>query len=82
MPQWPWEHASGRAWRSQLHQLKLGLSEPVVEKPFVPVPPRELSVFDEQHPLPKDAVGIAMPDFWLAILLALSMADYSTRLWT
>jgi dienelactone hydrolase len=37
--------------------LDLGLSEPVVEKPFVPVPPKELSVYDEQHPRPKDAVG-------------------------
>src|SRR5262249_55352079 len=36
--------------------LKLGQPEPVVERPFVPVPPKELSVFDEQHPLPKDAV--------------------------
>src|SRR5262245_17504769 len=37
--------------------LKLGLPEPVVEQPFVPVPPQELSVFDAQHPLPKDAVN-------------------------
>src|SRR5262249_12715066 len=37
--------------------LKLGLPEPVVEQPFVPVPPKELSVFDAQHPLPKDAVN-------------------------
>jgi dienelactone hydrolase len=36
--------------------LQLGQPEPVVEKPFVPVPPRELSVFDEEHPRPKDAV--------------------------
>ncbi len=36
--------------------LKLGLTEPVVEKPFVPVPPKELSVYTEDHPLPKDAV--------------------------
>jgi hypothetical protein len=36
--------------------LHLGLPEPVVEKPFVPVPPKELSVYDEQHPRPKDAV--------------------------
>jgi dienelactone hydrolase len=36
--------------------LGLGLTEPVVEKPFVPVPPKELSVYDEQHPRPKDAV--------------------------
>jgi dienelactone hydrolase len=34
----------------------LGLKEPVVEKPFVPVPPKELSVYDEQHPRPRDAV--------------------------
>jgi len=37
--------------------LRLGQSEPVVEKPLVPVPPKELSVFDEQHPLPANAVG-------------------------
>jgi dienelactone hydrolase len=37
--------------------LKLGQPEPVAEKPFTPVPPPELSVFDEQHPKPKDAVG-------------------------
>jgi dienelactone hydrolase len=36
--------------------LGLGLPEPVVEKPFVPVPPKELSVYDEEHPRPKDAV--------------------------
>src|SRR5205085_6969758 len=36
--------------------LDLGLTAPVVEKPFVPVPPKELSVYDEQHPRPKDAV--------------------------
>ena len=36
--------------------LKLNQPEPVVEKPFVPVPPKELAVFDDQHPLPKDAV--------------------------
>jgi dienelactone hydrolase len=37
--------------------LHLGLKEPVVEQPFVPVPPRELSVFNNDHPLPRDAVG-------------------------
>ncbi|HZT81468.1 MAG TPA: alpha/beta hydrolase family protein [Gemmataceae bacterium] len=37
--------------------LKLGQPEPVVEKPFEPIPPKELSVYDEQHPHPKDAVG-------------------------
>jgi dienelactone hydrolase len=38
--------------------LKLGHKEPVVEEPFVPVPPKELSVYDAQHPLPKDAVNV------------------------
>jgi dienelactone hydrolase len=37
--------------------LGLGQKEPVAEKPFVPVPPQELSVFDREHPLPRDAVG-------------------------
>src|SRR5207253_4908616 len=37
--------------------LKLGHTEPVTELPFVPVPPKELSVWDAQHPTPKDFVG-------------------------
>jgi hypothetical protein len=36
--------------------LGLGLTAPVVEKPFVPVPPKELSVYNAEHPRPKDAV--------------------------
>jgi dienelactone hydrolase len=46
--------------------LHLGQSEPVVEKPFVPVPPRELSVYDDDHPRPKDAVGAPELRKWLA----------------
>jgi hypothetical protein len=34
--------------------LKLGLPEPVVEKPFEPVPAKELSVYTEDHPRPSD----------------------------
>jgi dienelactone hydrolase len=37
--------------------LHLGQAEPVVEKPFVPVPPKELSVYDAGHPRPADSVG-------------------------
>lgn len=37
--------------------LQLGQPEPVAEKPFVPVPPKELSVYNDQHPRPADAVG-------------------------
>lgn len=36
--------------------LKLGLAEPVKEKPFTPVTPDQLSVWNEAHPLPADAV--------------------------
>jgi len=39
--------------------LKLGLKGPISEKPFVPVPPKELSVFDAEHPMPKDFVDAA-----------------------
>jgi hypothetical protein len=38
--------------------LKLGQKEPIVEKPFKPVPPKELSVFDQEHPVPKDALDV------------------------
>ncbi|HEX4591081.1 MAG TPA: hypothetical protein VH120_14180, partial [Gemmataceae bacterium] len=37
--------------------LRLDLPTPVRERPFVPVPPKELSVYDDQHPRPKDEVG-------------------------
>ena len=35
--------------------FKLGYREPIAEKPFVPVPGKELAVYDAEHPLPKDA---------------------------
>ncbi len=37
--------------------LKLGLKEPIEEKPFTPVPPKDLSVYDTEHPRPKDEVN-------------------------
>jgi hypothetical protein len=39
--------------------LKLGLAEPVAERPFEPVPPAELSVFDAEHPRPADELDAA-----------------------
>ena len=39
----------------------LGLPEPVRERPFVPVPPAQLHVFDAAHPRPaseRDAAGV------------------------
>ncbi len=47
------------AWVNR--HLKLGFPEPIEEKPFEPIPPKELSVFDDAHPLPPaavDAVGL------------------------
>lgn len=59
---YPFGHNYNQVSREMMYgwlnrHLKLGYPEPVVEKPFVPVPPKELSVFDEQHPLPKDATN-------------------------
>ncbi len=39
--------------------LELGLPDPVVEKPFVPVPPAQLSVYDAEHPRPADTADAA-----------------------
>jgi hypothetical protein len=39
--------------------LRLGQPGTVTEQPFVPVPPKELSVYDADHPRPDDAVGAA-----------------------
>src|SRR5438270_255748 len=40
-------------WFNQ--HLKLGWPSPVAEKPFEPVAPRDLSVYDAGHPRPSDA---------------------------
>ena len=40
--------------------LKLRWPSPVVEKPFTPVLPRELSVYDDEHPRPSDAYDARM----------------------
>jgi dienelactone hydrolase len=37
--------------------LQLGQSEPVVERPFKPVPPKELSVYDDSHSRPADTAS-------------------------
>ncbi len=47
------------AWFNRV--FKLGAPEPVKERPFVPVPPAELHVFDAAHPRPaseRDAAGV------------------------
>ena len=37
----------------------LGRDGPVAERPFTPVPPKELSVYDAAHPRPADELGAA-----------------------
>ncbi len=39
--------------------LALGLPEPIVEKSFIPVPPAQLSVYDANHPRPRDTADAA-----------------------
>ena len=39
--------------------LKLGHAEPIEEKAFEPVPPKELGVYGDQHPTPADAADAA-----------------------
>jgi hypothetical protein len=46
--------------------LHLGLPEPVVEKAFVPVPPKELSVYDAEHTRPADAGDVKSLRAYLA----------------
>jgi len=66
--------------------LRLGQPEPVVERPFVPMPPKELSVYDESHPLPKDAIGVeelrktlsSASDKQLAVLLPKDAASLTS----
>jgi hypothetical protein len=43
-------------WFNQ--HLRLGQQGPVVEKPFRPVPPGELSVYDREHPRPGDSADV------------------------
>jgi hypothetical protein len=55
--------------------LGLGLPSPVVEQPFEPVPPAELSVFDDEHPRPSDAVDAAGLRRWLTETSDRQMAE-------
>lgn len=58
------DHNYNRTSREQMYawfnrHLDLGAAEPVEEEPFEPVPPAELRVFGEEHPLPDDATDAA-----------------------
>jgi dienelactone hydrolase len=57
----PFPHNYNQVSREMLYSwfnkhLGLNNSEPIVERPFTPTPPQELSVFDKDHPRPSDFV--------------------------
>jgi hypothetical protein len=67
-------HVAAKAWLEYGHQYNrharefmyaffskhlLGKDEPVAEKPYRPTPPKELSVYDQDHPRPKDELDAA-----------------------
>ncbi len=57
----PFEHNFNQISREYMYKwlnehLNLGWESPVREKPFEPVPPPQLSVFDAEHPLPNDSL--------------------------
>lgn len=60
----PFPHNYNQVSREYVYEwlnkhLKLGQPTPVRERPFVPVPPAELSVWDDKHPVPADAADAA-----------------------
>lgn len=60
----PYEHNFNQLSRELMYDwfnthLKLGHKTPIAEPPFTPATPAELSVYDNAHPLPSDAVDAA-----------------------
>src|SRR5207245_10174171 len=69
------DQVAGKVWRQFGHNytqlaremmydwfnkhLKLGHGGPIAERLFEPAPPKELSVYDDAHPLPSDATDAA-----------------------
>ncbi|MBI4606814.1 MAG: acetylxylan esterase [Planctomycetes bacterium] len=65
------------AWFNR--HLKLGHPEPVEERPFEPIPPAELSVFDAEHPRPADAADAAALRQTLTAISERQMAAIAPR---
>jgi hypothetical protein len=56
----PFDHNYNQVSREMMYNwvnrhFRLGWEEPVKEKPFEPIPPKDLSVWDDAHPYPSDA---------------------------
>jgi dienelactone hydrolase len=83
---WPkYDHNYNQLAREMMYNwfnkyLHLGHASPVEEQPFKPIPPAQLSVFDETHPRPKDSAPAAkLLDYLTAVsnrqIEALKSAD-------
>lgn len=59
--------------------LPLDVSTPIAEHPFVPVPPKELSVFDAEHPRPKDEANAERLRATLKDMHAKQLEEYFPR---
>jgi dienelactone hydrolase len=60
----PFDHNFNQPSREYMYtwlnkHLNLGWESPVHERPFEPAPPEQLHVFDDAHPMPKDALDAA-----------------------
>ncbi len=54
------------AWFNR--HLDLGWPEPIREQPLEPIPPAELTVFDDAHPLPENAIDVAgVREWWTEV---------------
>ena len=58
-------HSRLAQYRFLNRHLRLGLTEPLDEKPFDPIPPTQLEVYDDAHPLPADAIDAAGVREWM-----------------
>jgi hypothetical protein len=66
----PFDHNYNQPSRELMYDflnraLKLGLPSPVKEKPFEPIEPAQLSVFDAAHPRPADEADAAGVRKWM-----------------
>jgi len=81
---YPFEHNYNQVSRETMYNwfnkhLRLGYPEPIAEKPFQPIPPKELSVFDQDHPRPKDATGAEGVRRWFREQAEKSLAAVAPR---
>ena len=76
----PFDHNYNQVSREMMYNwvnehLNLGAAKPVAEKPFVPVKPAELSVFDASHPRPADEKDAAKLRQWMTAISDVQLAE-------